>query len=512
MTQKDILLIHLKKYFGYDYFKPGQREIIEDVLKGRDVLGVLPTGTGKSLCYQFPALLNEGTTIVITPLISLMIDQVRELKSKKIREVVALNSFIPWHERQEIYDQLSTYKIIYISPELIQHDGLFRRLQNIHINLFVVDEAHCISQWGHEFRTDYLKLKDSIQNLNNPPVLAITATATKQVQNDILNILQRPKAIRHIYPIDRPNLAFSVESLKNDESKNEELLKVLKRYHVPTLVYFSSRQKSEMIAEEIRRKLSHLRIAFYHGGMDSVDRLIIQQQFMNDQIDVICCTSAFGMGINKPNIRLIIHYHFPSDLESYIQEIGRAGRDGIPSLGLVLCSQDDISLQQYMIKNRFPEWETMDMIEGFLLGNAGENIELLESTLLQIVKEDETHLKFLRYQIEKHGILDNNRITQKKEFIVDCMDKIRKHIQIRKKQKMNKLEDMIKWLHTDLCLRTVIYEYFNSSYKEAILCCSNCGFSIHNWAVEQSKNTQENKDLPWTEKLSKILLTEEFNE
>lgn len=507
MKTKNNLFTYLKRYFQYDKFKTGQKEIIEDVLKNKDVLGILPTGSGKSLCYQLPALMREGTTIVITPLISLMIDQVRELKIRGIRDVVALNSFISWRDRQDIYTNLSKYKIVYISPELIQHDLLLNSLKKLHINLFVIDEAHCISQWGHEFRMDYLRLKDVITRLGNPPILALTATATKEVQDDILNILHRPQAVRHIFSVDRPNIIFSVESLNNEDEKLDRLINVLSRFRVPTLVYFSSRIKCELVVEEIRKRLPYLRASFYHGGMDSLDRLTIQQQFMNDQIDVICCTSAFGMGINKQNLRQVIHYHFPIDLESYSQEVGRAGRDGLPSLGLVLYNQADLSLQKHIIHQRFPERDSIMQLEYFLLQNKRKEYHSLKSNLLTIVRNNEIHLQFLHYHLEKHGIINNNRIIEDEQSIINFINDILLHINIRHKTKTNKLMDMLQWLQSKSCLRSYIYNYFDSNYENLVVCCSNCGFSIEDWQPIEAKSIAESAELNWRRKLSKLLLT-----
>lgn len=508
MEREHALYTYLKDYFQYDDFKTGQKEIIEDVLKNQDVLGVLPTGSGKSLCYQLPSLMREGTTIVITPLISLMLDQVRELKMRGIREVVALNSFISWHERQDIYKNLSHYKLVYISPELIQHKLLLEHLKKIHIPLFVIDEAHCISEWGHEFRPDYLRLKDILCQLGNPPVLALTATATKEVQEDILSILQRPNARKHIYSVDRPNLIFSVQTLKNEEEKLDHLIKLLSKFRVPTLVYSSSRLTCEMVVDEIRSKLPFLRAAFYHGGMDSVDRMTIQQQFMKDQIDIICCTSAFGMGINKQNIRLVIHYHFPLDIESYSQEIGRAGRDGLPSLGLVLYNPADYSLQKHIIRNRFPDQDILMPLKAFLIQNHGKTYQAVKSSLLSLVKDNEIHLRFLHYHLEKHGIINNNRIMKDEEGIKQFIQEISLHIHNRRKLKTNKLLDMLQWLQSKDCLRAYMNTYFHSNYEKVAQCCSSCGFSLNDWKPKQTKTAVKRPELSWQKRLSKLLLSE----
>src|SRR5690625_1139430 len=281
MQQQHTLENNLKSHFNFPAFRTGQKEIIQDIMQGSDVLGVLPTGSGKSLCYQLPAKLLSGTTIVVSPLISLMIDQVKQLKAIQFKEVVALNSFMEYAERRQVYEQLHTYKLVYVSPELLQKESLLAYLQQVDISLFVIDEAHCISQWGHEFRPDYLRLHSVIEMLNNPPILALSATANEDVQADIIHALKRPKMIKHIYPIDKPNIAFHVVRLQDEDEKLHTLTKLVSTYRVPTLIYFSRREDTENIAHRLATQLVDRKVAFYHGGLDAFDRLMIQQQFMN---------------------------------------------------------------------------------------------------------------------------------------------------------------------------------------------------------------------------------------
>src|SRR5699024_8890625 len=219
MAYSEIVKRGLKQYFNYDFFREGQEEIILDVMAGRDVLGVLPTGSGKSLCYQLPSLLMSGTTIVISPLISLMSDQVKELKARKIKRFASLNSFNHYEERQRILTNLCEYKMVFISSELFQQQEIREYLKRIQINFVVIDEAHCISQWGYEFRPDYLKIKDVITELNEPPILALSATVTPTVQQDIVKSLKRDRIKQHIYPMDRDNIALTIEHVANDVEK-----------------------------------------------------------------------------------------------------------------------------------------------------------------------------------------------------------------------------------------------------------------------------------------------------
>ncbi|WP_188453829.1 RecQ family ATP-dependent DNA helicase [Virgibacillus oceani] len=513
MNKQKTLESALYKHFGYKTFRTGQKKIIQDIIKGNDVLGVLPTGTGKSLCYQLPAKLLQGATIVVSPLISLMIDQVKQLKASQFKQVIALNSFMDPIERKNVYLQLHTYKLIYVSPELLQQNDLIVQLKKIQVSLFVIDEAHCISQWGHEFRPDYLKLGEIIQTLHNPTILALSATANHDVQNDIVTFIGRPKMIKHIYPMDRTNITFSIKEITNDREKVEVLEKLFNRYHFPALIYFSSRQSTETISSILKSKLPNQRIAFYHGGMEQVDRIAIQQQFMNNQLDIICCTSAFGMGINKKNIRLVVHFHFPPQIESYIQEIGRAGRDGKSSVAILLYSKKDDFLPTKLIKKELPATEHLHYVFRKLqqLYREGEQIPKTIEQLENIFQLGEIQWRFLRYQLEKHAIIEGNKIYFNEDNWKVSFKLIQDFIDERISIKERKLHEMIDWINEKNCLRKSLYKSFQDSINEPIYeCCSNCGFSFIDWKPE---NTESDKSFgTWQEKLQTLLLIGDSND
>ncbi|MCG5102949.1 RecQ family ATP-dependent DNA helicase [Oceanobacillus alkalisoli] len=499
----------LKKHFHYQTFRPGQREIIHDVLQGESVLGILPTGSGKSVCYQLPALLLEGLTIVISPLISLMIDQVKELKAKNYKRAVALNSFVTYAERQLIMEQLHHYQLLYISPELLQQDQVIKRLSQLKISLFVIDEAHCISQWGHDFRPDYLKLGTVIQRLNNPPVLALSATATPAVQADIIKSLNRPEITKRIYPMDRDNLAFVIQDVSSDQEKLELLTFYLKKHYGPALIYFSSRIQAENLAHILSEKLPELNVAFYHGGMEPIDRIQIQQQFMNNQIDVICCTSAFGMGINKHNIRLIIHYHLPSQMEAYIQEVGRAGRDGKPSICLLLYGRYDTAIPKSIIENELPESGEIRVIMQQLQIWGEQGIELTKetiNTLYELFQMSEIKWRFLRFHFEKHGMIRGKKVVYQAEQWRNIYDYLVNWIHSRSLYKMQELQEMVSWAESAGCLREQLYKKFQSGYGAPIFeCCSNCGIDLEQWETQALLPSQR-KETDWRLKLQKLLL------
>lgn len=501
----------LYKHFGYEQFREGQKEIIEELLNGNDVLGILPTGTGKSMCYQLPSLLLEGTVIVVSPLISLMVDQVKQLKQQGMKRVVAINSFLTPMQKQQVYDHINHYKLIYCSPEMLQNAQFMQTLKKkVSVSLFVVDEAHCISQWGHEFRTDYLKLDDTLKQLNNPTVLALSATAPVHVQNDIMRQINRPDMQKHIFPMDRENIAFTVEHVTGMEEKIERIASVLKTHPVPTMIYFSSRQWTEKAAYELTQATSGLRVAYYHGGMEQTDRLLIQQQFMNDQLDVICCTSAFGMGVNKSNIRLVIHAHIPSQVESFLQEVGRAGRDGEQSVSLTFYSPGDGEIPKRFIESELPSAELVSDAIQYLqnIAQNGRLLPLQPEEIEESLQISEVQWRFLAYQFEKNGVIKGRKVVHQANW-GEAYHSIVAFIKERTNIKQNKLTELLNWVHSKDCLRASLYQSFQSSYKTPVgFCCDRCDFSFNLWETSETPDRMEL--LGWEKELQKVFLQGEY--
>ena len=331
----------LKSYFGYDEFRPMQQEIIEAVTSGSDALVLMPTGGGKSLCYQIPALMMEGTAVVVSPLISLMKDQVEALHANGI-EAATLNSGIPVDEERRIRQLCMSGKIrlLYISPErlMLELDWL---AESMRVSLFAIDEAHCISQWGHDFRPEYTQLGIIHDRFPDVPVIALTATADKLTKTDIVEKLRLRNPRIFISSFDRPNLSLDVKRGLSAADKLRAIMQVIGRHpHESGIIYCISRRVTESLAEKLKTK--GVAVGVYHAGLPIDQRNRVQEDFINDRIDVVVATIAFGMGIDKSNVRYVIHYNLPKSIESFYQEIGRGGRDGLPTETLLFFNIQDL--------------------------------------------------------------------------------------------------------------------------------------------------------------------------
>lgn len=364
----------LKQYFGYSSFRNGQEEIIESIISGNNTLAVMPTGGGKSICYQLPAVLKPGICIVISPLIALMKDQVDTLNKLKI-PTAFINSSISNEEVNDIYNGLAQgkFKMVYIAPERITSKRFISRIAELNISFIAVDEAHCISEWGHDFRPSYMLLPELAKELRYPPIIALTATATPEVQEDIIKQLEFKTVNRFIKGFDRPNLSYKTEICTDKAYRIQEIISASEKGS--NMIYCGSRKKVESMAAELR-KLG-IKASYYHAGLNDNLRKQAQDFFINTDNSVIVATNAFGMGIDKANVRNVIHCDMTSTLESYYQEAGRAGRDGKDSVCTILFSHSDRDLQEFFIESNFPKKDDIATVYNYLYDTASAGLGTL---------------------------------------------------------------------------------------------------------------------------------------
>ena len=343
----------LQEWFGFSSFRPGQREACQAALDGRDVLVVMPTGSGKSLCYQLPALLRDDLTIVVSPLVALMQDQVEALNARGLGDRVAVvNAQQDASANAAALEAAARgeLRLMYVAPERFASPGFFERVQRARLGLFVVDEAHCVSQWGHDFRPDYFRLADAARKLGAAGIVASTATATPRVANDIVHRLGLREPLRVATGFDRPNLAFAVARPAPHE-KDALVAEILRQEDaLPAIVYAGTRARSRDLAATLTRELG-VTAEPYHAGLERETRADVQRRFLRDEVQVVVATNAFGMGVDKPNVRTVLHASVPASLEAYYQEAGRGGRDGKPARALLLAENRDKALHVHFIRS-----------------------------------------------------------------------------------------------------------------------------------------------------------------
>lgn len=476
----------LKEFFGFDDFREKQIQPIKNILAGKDGSVLMPTGGGKSICYQLPALCFNGITIVVSPLISLMKDQVDALKEKGIAADL-INSTLTDSEYREVCSKIkgNKLKLLYVAPERFASDSFMQMMKGVEVSLFAVDEAHCLSQWGHDFRPLYVKLGEAKKALGNPQTIALTATATVKVRNDIKSVLGFNKgSFETLTGFSRPNLKFRVSPMKTDAEKIKKIRRVSAYFHNKGIVYCSTRKSVEKVTEELQAW--GVDCLPYHAGLSDEEREDVQNQFMNKKIGLVVATNAFGMGIDRDDIRFVIHYEVCGSIEALVQEAGRAGRDGKNSLCDLLYSSKDLRTQHFFIHGANPKEETILQVYYYLLKNRNKNNEIIKTV------EDMAKAMNIRNSMQVNTCLSilvkYNYIERVKRQGIRCkvtkIKEVSKFLNrvdfdlLRKKRRedKNRLDKLVSYATNEHeCRQSLSVQYFDPSQKK-FECghCDNC--------------------------------------
>ncbi len=466
----------LRRHFGFDHFRPGQEEALRVLLGGAHTLVVMPTGAGKSLIYQLAAMLLPGAALVVSPLIALMKDQVDSLARRGIPATYINSAVAIPEQRRRLADLIAgKHKIVLVAPERLRSRGFRDALRTAKVSLLVVDEAHCVSEWGHDFRPDYLHIADVWRELGRPLTLALTATATVQVQQEIVRLLGLPDAQRLVTGFNRPNLLFEVFTAFNQAAKLELLREFLTDTEGPGIIYAGTRSNTEEVAV-FAQEVIGIETAYYHAGLDTNTRARLQDAFMAGDLSLIVATNAFGMGIDRPDVRFVLHYGIPSTLEAYYQEAGRAGRDGLPARACLLYSPKDRSLQEWLIDSNAPSPAEIRKAHGFLVRTPQASFEEIEvATGLPQVKARIAVEALEAAGIIQRGLSSVTGAEFKVQPIHDSdLDAIGVRVKARQQYRRSLLAKMVEYAETSRCRRRVILDYFgDTGPADALLCCDN---------------------------------------
>ncbi|MBE0538740.1 MAG: ATP-dependent DNA helicase RecQ [Ignavibacterium sp.] len=471
----------LKEHFGYDSFRGKQEEIIKRIVEEKKhSLVLMPTGSGKSLCYQIPALYFDNSTIVISPLIALMQDQVDVLRKKNI-PAAFINSTLSKQEREKRLEQFvdGKIKLLYVTPERFRKKDFIEQIQKVKIDLLAVDEAHCISEWGHDFRPDYSRIGEFRELMGNPLTIALTATATHDVQEDIIKKLHINKDDIKLFHqgIERPNLRLEAVDVFDDKEKIREIISTLEKFDGCGIIYFSLIKTLERFSEILGDK--DFKHGVYHGKLEDRQRKSMQRDFLSGKQKLILATNAFGMGIDKADIRFVIHAEVPSSIESYYQEIGRAGRDGNASLCLLLYNQEDLYTQMEFIKWSNPDANFYSALYDILKRETG----LINSSGVDYIREqisfknkNDFRLETALAMLDRYGVTEGE-VDKQNLVIVNELPEILQDENHLKEKLLNdnkKLLSVVNYFRGEKCRRVFISDYFGFPGEKPCGNCDNC--------------------------------------
>jgi ATP-dependent DNA helicase RecQ len=471
----------LRETFGLDKLRPGQAEVIRSVLEGKNTLAIMPTGAGKSLCYQLPSLHLPGTTVVVSPLISLMKDQVDKLEQAGL-EAAQLNSALTTEEHEENLEQIKTDKsdFVFITPERFTSQEFLGELRNRDINFVVIDEAHCISEWGHDFRPAYLSLGAAIKTLGSPPVLALTATATPEVTADIEKQMDLGKLQVVKTGIYRPNIHFEVKRVTNEREKHEQLIRILNDHEGIGIIYTATVKAVDELTDWL--KAFDYKIEKYHGRMKASDRKQNQDAFMNDELKAIVATNAFGMGIDKPDIRFVVHYQMPGSLEAYYQEAGRSGRDGAPATCSLFYQLADRRTQQFFLGGKHPKLDdVLAVYQSLQTLHAAETPIALATVQEHANTVSDGKVRVVLSLLKEFKVVRELRGSQFRLLKVDLTQNELADLSRLSEEKVNKdkekLERMMQYGQSAMCRWKLLHDYFGEKMEQER--CGNCDNCVH---------------------------------
>ncbi len=472
----------LREHFGFDALRRGQREAVAAVLGGSDTLVVMPTGAGKSLVYQLAACLSDGVTVVISPLIALMKDQVDALKRRGI-PAVALNSAQDAEAQRAGLRALRSGKVrlVYVAPERLRNRAFLGALAEARVALLAVDEAHCVSQWGHDFRPDYLQIARARHHMGDPTTVALTATATPRVQDDILATLGTPSAERVVTGFNRPNLFFNVQATPAANDKRRALKAFLEENSGAGLIYVSTRKQCDDVTRFVRAELGR-EVRAYHAGLPDAERTEVQDEFMTGGLGLVVATNAFGMGVDRADVRFVVHWGIPASLEAYYQEAGRAGRDGGPAEALLFYATHDASLREWFIDQYAPAERDLRAIHRHLARQAErEWVTVDQEVVAERVDQHPVGARVGISLLERMGMLERGEdLGPLRQYAVRAWDsaqagRVLARSAERQRAKRESLARMTGYAEADACRRQLLLDHFGDPEPpEAARCCDNC--------------------------------------